>query len=157
SYSKERKEIVYPQTNVSTLACSPDGKTLAVGGSDGISLWDLKAPGEPRHLQKDAYSCAFSPDGKYLATWRISVTLWDVAQGKKIWEPPRKDQGAIHAVRFSPDGRLLAVADGMVIRLWDAASGTELLKMAGPDGRGGDYIWALSFAPDGRTLASGTF
>jgi WD40 repeat protein len=52
---------------------------------------------------------------------------------------------------FSPDGRRLASAgaDGTV-RVWDAASGQELLTLKGHTSK----VYGVSFSLDGRRLAS---
>jgi len=54
------------------------------------------------------------------------------------------------AVAWSPGGDLLATADGHLIRLWDAASGRELRRLAGHEGT----VRAVSWSPDGDLLAS---
>ena len=54
---------------------------------------------------------------------------------------------------FSPDAKLLATGAGWLdpdIRLWDAASGTEIARLTGHR----SWISALLFWPDGKTLAS---
>src|SRR5262249_13085181 len=67
--------------------------------------------------------------------------------------------GPLYAVAYSPDGRLLAVADSLdyrglhtfgVIRLWDVAAGKLVWSLAGH----GSSIAGLAFSPDGRRLAS---
>jgi WD40 repeat protein len=68
---------------------SPDGKTIALGGSGrGLVLWDI-ATGKERHLLvpiQHIYSLAFSPDGKQIAAaYEIKVIrVWDVASDREV-------------------------------------------------------------------------
>ena len=55
--------------------------------------------------------------------------------------------------RFSPDGQLIAAADGRSVRLWDAATGRLVRELsAGDKGR----VYSVAFSPtDNRLLAVG--
>ena len=55
--------------------------------------------------------------------------------------------------RFSPDGQLIAAADGSSVRLWDAATGRLVRELsAGDKGR----VYSVAFSPtDNRLLAVG--
>src|SRR5947209_5603369 len=74
---------------VTSVAFSPDGKTLASGRWDHtIKLWDAKTGKERATLKghtSDVYSVAFSPDGKTLASASTDKTikLWDAKTGKE--------------------------------------------------------------------------
>src|SRR5262249_4626477 len=71
-------------------ALAPDGKSLAAGGRNEIILWNTATGEEIRRLQwpgHQAWSLAFSPDGKVLAggsTPGGDIRLWDTASGKEL-------------------------------------------------------------------------
>jgi len=56
----------------------------------------------------------------------------------------------VASVRFSPDGKLLAVGGYQEVRIIDSASGKPLATLSGH----ADYVRALAFSPDGRMLAA---
>jgi WD40 repeat protein len=119
----ELKRVVEEMTvSMFELAFSPDGKLLAAAGVDRtVYLWDTKTwrlvrkiTGQPEMIS----AMDFSPDGKLIVTGGmnelafgapVKVMLWDVATGKAV-----RTMGADHraaGAAFSPDGKLVAVAD----------------------------------------------
>jgi WD40 repeat protein len=91
---------------------SPDGRTLATGGGDGVvKLWDVATWKEQFQLKghgRAITSLAFSPDGKFLAGADDgSVKIWDVASGKELPDASKRIKGG-SAVAFAPQGCILA-------------------------------------------------
>jgi WD40 repeat protein len=67
-------------------------------------------------------------------------------------------RGAICSMRFSPDGKTLATADGSAsVFLWDVAKAGKGWEPRATIPAGTFTVSALAFSPDGRTLAAGTF
>jgi WD40 repeat protein len=62
----------------------------------------------------------------------------------------------VTAMKFSPEGRLLAIArslrDVNRVELWNTETGALQRTISGFDGR----VWSVSFSPDGRTLLTGS-
>lgn len=158
----QRPELVVqtgPATALSSMAFSPDGKTLAMAGGDRmLKLWDVASGRELRALKGHPHginSVAFSPDGKMLASGSYqTIKLWSVVTGselRKLGGPSADGE----TLAFSPDGTTLASgswAGNQPIRLWDVASGNELRTLKGHSGS----VKALAFNSDGTTLASGS-
>lgn len=137
-----------PLATVSSLAFSPDGKVLAVGGGvlyhghvaaldavTGKLLWVSRDVGPQERV-----SVAFAPDGRTLCAGSLGgpAKLLDAATGK-----PRRTLAAkgIESVVFSPDGKLVAgeCRDAMgrrEFRLWDARTGKLLRTFLEGRGKG---------------------
>lgn len=137
---------------------SPDGKTIvSVMGRNEIILWDVST-GNGKVIDSNItiFDVTFSPDGNTIASvGRFNgIHLWDVKSGKRI-RTLKHNFNNLLAVRFSPDGNILAtIIDGdNNIALWDIRTGKMINVLQGHT----DEIKAITFSPDGRILASGSF
>jgi WD40 repeat protein len=143
---------------------SPDGKTLAVVGSNvaihlldpanGLERTKFTAHLPPRTSAQTAMHVAFAPDGKTVLSSTMgvdhAVRLWDAATGKerlKIDSGPANNSG----VAVSPDGKWLyyTTLQGP-IHVCDAATGKELRTIGKP----GYGAGRLMPSPDGQLLAA---
>jgi len=144
------------QVLVQALAFSADGKELAFFGmSPTVTVWDVAtgkpSPGRTDILTGAALAGAFSPDGRFLIGVNTSAQVWGAASGQVLRQLDLGHaQGGPKAFAQSPDGRLLAVADGHTIRLWDPAADRELFDR--PDHTG--EIIAARFTPDGARVTT---
>ncbi|MEW5916906.1 MAG: hypothetical protein AB1762_10895, partial [Gemmatimonadota bacterium] len=118
---------------ITSLAFSPDGMSLAAGGTNGLLMqWDLailRWRVLPRPHSVAAISgVAFAPNGLSVATSSEdgTVVVWDVARNQPRGDPLQNNPvSTIHrayAVAFSPDGRWLAAAnDDGSVAVWDVS------------------------------------
>lgn len=158
---KLRDTLAGYEEEILVLAFSPDGAILASsgGGPDfPIRLWSVA----DRQLQNTLFghegwisALSFSADGETLASGSDdnTIRLWDVHTGKvkNLLEEHRDD---VSSVAFSSDGKTFASgSDDGTIRLWAAHTG-EMLTILKGDAKFPEGIRALSFSPDGTTLAS---
>ncbi|HEY3026637.1 MAG TPA: WD40 repeat domain-containing protein, partial [Pyrinomonadaceae bacterium] len=151
-------------------ALSPDGNQLATIITDGerpqIKFWDLGSGSEARSVdlpdkEINSPELSFAADGRLLVSGIVDkrLKLWDVASKGNGMErelaPTTKDYSL---VKFSRDGRLLALSEGYSIRLWETATGRELPPLKLPNSgifAGGNAF--VSFSDDGKRVATGGF
>jgi WD40 repeat protein/serine/threonine protein kinase len=149
--------------SVEALTFSPDGKFLASGATSHVTrvprtlrVWERET-GEIKLNQKKPTGVrieqlAYSPDGRFLAVGDRdgSLELWDLIDGEKLYDF-QGNPGGVGALAFSPDCTTLASGGQDVVRLWDVATGRELISIPRPPA---SRCTCLRFTPDGLALVN---
>lgn len=159
------------QEKVMNLAFSPSGKYLAsdwYGGTGParIVIWDRSGAKVREFADIDTCeSIAFSPDDKTIALACIlstdnkdaSVTLWDVASGRKIAVLDKREIGEYSpgSLVFSKDGRFLINSvqnRGRGVQIWNLAA--QKLEHFIPSALD---VTAVALDPSQKTLVAGLY
>src|SRR5205807_1808970 len=128
-------------------ALSPDGSQLATIITDGekpeIKIWDLASGSEARSInlpdkEINSAEVSFAADGRLLVSGIVDkrLKLWNLASNENAKEngrelgPTAKEHSL---VKFSRDGRLIALSERYTVKLWETPTGRELPSLKLPN------------------------
>jgi WD40 repeat protein len=143
---------------VQSLAFSPDGRFLALGGGRNdprIEIWDLQQEKRIRHwktYQNRVLALTFSPDGNTLVSSADggAIEVWDVQEGELLHRFLEHTSNVL-SLAISPDGRNLVSGGLDGIRLWDLRD-RQLIRVL----LNLQPIYSVAFRGDGQLIAAGT-
>jgi WD40 repeat protein len=150
------RRILLPWSELLAAIFTPTGTLLAVQPDGSVSEWESRTGRMKTFPTKDPHlwdRLAVSTDGRTLASisrgsWVIRVLSTGTLEPKT--ELPGHPAGTLD-LAFTPDGKTLGSSGAEhTIKLWDLATGEELLTLEGFS----RTIPKLVFSPDGRTLAA---
>jgi WD40 repeat protein len=146
-----------------SVAFSPDGRYLAAikshdwSNNPQLLVWEVASARAVLRVRYDrptlwqTEAVRFRPDNRAVLARDVKgvVRLWEVPSGTLLGERPLDGEGK---TRFSPDGRVVAAAANLGVRLLDG--GTLALL---PDGYlpHREPITDVAFSPDGAWLLTG--
>jgi WD40 repeat protein len=142
---------------------SPDGRRLLTGSGDQtVRIWDA-ATGKlllpPLQTDMPVYSAFFAAGGDRVVAksgllgnqQKYEVRLWDAATGRLLLQFPQPSVIASHLeLALSPDGKWLAVAARLKVRIWDVTTGQPVT----PEMDHPYWVQSPAFSPDASRLAT---
>ena len=160
---KQFKDFSRPAT-VFAIAREPDSERAFLGSQD-FKVYEADfaaAKFEPKELYAhESYVTGVALAGKRLVSGGYDGQLiwWDTEDAKTVRTVDAHTKW-IRKVIPSPDGKLVAsIADDMVCKLWDAASGKVVHELRGHKEKTsqnyGSMLHAVAFSADGKYLATG--
>jgi len=154
---------------------SPNGEfIISYGWDNTVRIWDAETFKELKVLKghtDQIWSASISHDNKFIASGSMDRTfiIWDVETGEKIQqvqispydiilrgmipEFDGKFPNSIYSVKFSPNGKQLAIASAdKLVRIWDIENSVFIDTL---DDHSTNWMW-VKYSPDGKYIISGS-
>jgi WD40 repeat protein len=145
---------------VESLAFSPDGRFLASGSFQEVTIWDVQTGTMRKKLTGFAdrvVALAFSADSKHLATGggppteSGEVKVLETATGNLIVDIKNGHSDQVFGVAISPDGTKVACAAAdKFVKVFELPSGKFLKSFEGHT----HHVMDVGWKADGKLLAS---
>lgn len=163
-----KKAATDAEKPVRIVAFSPDNRTLATAGDDGmVRTWSAET-GAPFEVFRghtgavaslaftSAATLASGSTDKSAVVWDLNPP-WTLERVIGTGEPGSPLSGRVNALDFSPDGKLLATGSGDPsrsgqLKIWNVADGTLAHDLKNAHS---DTVQGVDFSPDGTRLVSG--
>lgn len=150
-----------PISQAESVAYSPDGSLIAVGGESGIQIYASATQTLSRCIPAGYYvsDLKFSPDGQTLiGACENQIVIWSVANGNVLNTIPISSS-YVTALAISQDGSKLAACETnapsifqlpiSTVEAWSLPSGSHISFAS----LGAGYLAGISFSPDGNSVA----
>jgi tetratricopeptide (TPR) repeat protein len=161
----QETRVLQGPRGINSVAYSPDGRFIAAGFARVFNepaelwVWEAISGEKVRSItgpKNEAYrGVVFSPNSRQIAAinWGNKsegwdMTIWDVTTAQPVLT---FGENILGGLAYSPDGKRIAAGCGdRTIRVYDTASGEEILELQGPKER----ISGVSYSRNGRRLAA---
>ncbi len=142
---------------------SPDGTQLLVSGGNAQFVFSATTGEQLFLLPSAGRGVAWSADGRYALTATFqsfgspetgdnnAVLIWDLSMPSNAMRSLVGHTNTVRRADWSPNGtRILSASTDNTAKVWDAATGDELLTLHGHD----MFVWDAAWSPDGTMIVT---